>query len=253
MRAIVNVATGSYARGQCRMIKAFPGGLVRAYRDCLPMGSPRHEDVPYAFKSFALKEAADAGVKTLLWVDACIVPGPRPLEELWQRIERDGYWISNNGFTNYEWTADAAYPDLFTDDDFVQREDGPSWMEEAEALNRTIPHVVATTFGISLEHPIGRAILEEYLRLAKTKAFCGPWINWNHAYNEPAGSFVGQNWKGERTYPCGQSDVRGHRHDQTALSVIAWRLGCKLTNGPEWFSYRGGENETTCLVADGAY
>ena len=46
-------------------------------------------------------------------------------------------------------------------------------------------------------------------------------------------------------------DVLGHRHDQTALSVIAWRLGVQLTNCPRWFSYAGGETEETCLIAKG--
>ena len=45
---------------------------------------------------------------TLLWCDACIVP-VRPLEPLWEKIERDGYWFCANGWSNYEWTAALAY------------------------------------------------------------------------------------------------------------------------------------------------
>jgi len=50
--------------------------------------------------------------------------------------------------------------------------------------------------------------------------------------------------------------VRGHRHDQTAASVIAWRLGFELTNPPNIFAYgRAGEahDERTILLADGSY
>jgi hypothetical protein len=241
-RCVLNVATGSYVCGQERLIKALsPISEVtrHTWANCLPEGSPSHTERPYAFKAYALAHAADAGATTLLWADACILP-IRSMEPLWERIEREGYWIARNGWTNYEWTADSAYPDLF-----------PTHSpQDARRVNRTIPHVVATAFGLSLKTPIGRNLFAEYYRLAShTKAFCGPWINAN--YQEKPGDM--RPLMGDRCQPCGSSDVRGHRHDQTALSVIAWRLGCKLTESPHIFSYLGGETEQTILVADGGY
>ena len=250
-RCVVNVATGSlYVRGQARLIEALAlqGVDYVHFRDRLPEGSPTHFDIPYAFKAFALKEAAET-FDTLLWCDACIVPGPRPLDELWEKIERDGVWIAKNGYSNYEWTADGAYPALFSlASDADNYEEG---LAIARERNRKVQHVVATAFGISPAHPKGRELLDEYFRLAsETKAFCGPWQNrnWNGSPARPADP-----WRGERIATCGPPDVRGHRHDQTALSVIAWRIGVELNECPEWFSYRGGETERTCLVADGAY
>lgn len=250
-RCIVNVATGPhYLKGQDRLRArlASPDVCIRSWRDCLPVGSPSHQDAPYAFKAFALEEARNQGYDTLLWCDASIIPGQRPLTDLWEKIEREGIWFSRNGYSNYEWTADAAYPDLFNVDEIPTREDGPSWLDEARDVNRQIEHVVAGAFGISLKHEIGRAFLAEYLRLAQTKAFCGPWINSNHgipanpAYQNPA-----------RCRPCGPSDVRGHRHDQTAASMICWRLGVQLTNPPEWIAYKGRTHAESCLIMDGAY
>jgi hypothetical protein len=239
VRAVVNVATGAYVRGQERLLEWLSAHNTEYFnwRDRLPVGSPLHQDVPYAFKAYALRCAYGAGAKTLLWADASILP-IYPLEPLWERIERDGYWIGNNGWTNYEWTADAAYPTLF-----------PGFsLDAARTMNKTIPHVVATTFGLSMEHPTGRAIIDEYFRLAsETKAFCGPWTNANYQ----AKPLDMRPPMGERCQPCGPCDVRGHRHDQTALSVIAWRLGCKLTNSPEIFAYAGGQTEQTILVAGG--
>lgn len=239
MRAVVSVATGRYVQGLDRLTEwcAANSEDYVTWRDTLPAGSPTHQQIPYAFKAFALKAAAQT---TLLWCDASIIP-VAPLDELWERIERDGYWIANNGFTNYEWTADSAYAPLFGD-----------YPGDAIWINKQIPHVVATTFGVSLTHPTGRAILDEYFRLAsETKAFCGPWANENYTGR---GTFTVKPAPGNtRMAPCGPSDVRGHRHDQTALSVIAWRLGCKLTDSPDIFAYRGGETEQTILVADGAY
>jgi hypothetical protein len=215
---VVNVATGRFVKGQQRLCAAIGAHAFVGWYDELPAGSPAHADVPYAFKAYALASAAELGHKLLLWADACIVPAV-PLEPLFDRIERDGYWISHNGWTNAQWTADSAYADL-----------GISPEENAR-----VPHVVATAFGVSMDHPTGQAVLAEYLRLAKTRAFCGPWRNTPET-------------------PCGDAGVLGHRHDQTALSVIAWQQGLKLTNPPEIFAYKGCETATeTILIADGAY
>jgi hypothetical protein len=268
MRSVVNVATGRYVRGQERLTEWLSSHNENDYfvwRDMLPAGSPAHVEIPYAFKAYALREAIAAGAKTLLWADASVVP-VQDLTPLWERIERDGYWISDQagpehdkGWSNYEWTADEAYADLFSDGCYEhfqwdslrvsgtnpitgQPASKGSYLDWCRGHNRNVPHVVATTFGFSMDHEIGRALFAEYFRLAsETKAFCGPWVN--------------ANYKGEREdLPrvgcCGPPDVRGHRHDQTALSVIAWRLGCKLTRWPDPFAYRGHEDERTILVAE---
>lgn len=206
----MNVATGVYVRGAARFPALAPGEKFVSWRDILPPHSPAHAAKPYAFKAYALAAAAQKNYTTLLWADASIVPH-QPLAGLWERIERDGYWISRNGWQNAEWTCKEAYADLGV----------------TEEENWQIPHVVATAFGISLAHPTGRQIFDEYFRLAaKTRAFIGPWR--------------------------GGVGVQ-HRHDQTALSVIAHREGCVLTDPPAWFCYRGGETAETYLVADGAY
>ena len=257
MRAVVNVSTGChYLKGQQRLTEWLTANKQADYfiwndASGLPVGWPSHAKVPYAMKAFALRDAIAAGAKTLLWCDASIRP-IRDLGPLWERIEDKGYWIGRNGWTNYEWTADSAYPDLFPEFEYplpVVTSDPTRWMliEDARKLNREIPHVVAGSFGISMEHPTGRAIFAEYFRMAsETKAFCGPWMNQNH-------HLTGAQYGNPRVGCCGPSDVRGHRHDQTALSVIAWRLGCELTNSPNILSYAGGETENTFVVMDGDY
>ena len=259
MRAIVSVATGAYVRGLDRLTEwcALNGEDYVTFRDRLPEGSPTHQDVPYAFKAFALA-AASTACDTLLWCDSSVVP-IRSLDPLWERIERDGYWIANNGWTNYEWTADSAYADLFgLDADGWPTHPHGIAMSRSHAveLNHNIQHVVATSFGISMKHPTGRAIFEEYYRLAsKTKAFCGPWTNLNSMPAMTDGKTVAVPLSQyARTAPCGPPDVRGHRHDQTALSVIAWRLGCHLTSCPDIFAYHDPKkepDERTILLAKG--
>ncbi len=203
---------------------------------------PLHAEKPYAFKAYALKVMHDRS-DLLLWCDASILP-IRSLEPLWERIEKEGYWIARNGWNNRDWTADSAYGDLFAPEIEVWAKAGEVktlgyWRE----INREIPHVVATSFGLNVKHPIGKAFLDEYYRLAsETKAFCGPWTN---AY-----SGLGTSWDGVRVAPCGPADVLGHRHDQTAASVIAWRLGMKLTDCPEVFAYSKRRPDGTLHLED---
>ncbi len=215
-RVILNVSTGPYVRGAQRLRRAVTDPVM-AWDNAMPPGSPPHQRMPYAFKAWAIAAARAARYDLILWADASIVP-IRSMEPLWALIESQGYWFSRNGWTNGQWCSDAALPLLG-----VTRE---------EALEQ--PHVVATTFGLNLQHDIGAEFAAEYLRLAQNGSFRGPWTNKNREASADA-------------------RVLGHRHDQTAASVIAARLGMKLTDPPAWFAYRGGEVESTVLVADGAY
>jgi hypothetical protein len=260
-RVVVSVATDHYVKGQNRMAAILDAMDVDRlfFRGTLPEGCPPHSEVQYAFKAHALAQAADLGFETLIWADACIYP-LKSLDALFEKIESEGAWISENGYTNAEWTADSAYPDLFREEYIRHQLSGPrdvnrdaEFVEKMRPVNRLIPHVVATAFGLSVNHRVGNAILVEYERLAKeTKAFCGPWTNAN--YQEKPLDI--RPLMGERCQPCGPTEVRGHRHDQTALSVLAHKNGVKLTQPPEWFSYgRADEahDPRTVLLADGAY
>jgi hypothetical protein len=248
MRAVVNVATGAhYMKGQQRLVEwlALNGEPYRIWNDGtgIPHGSPTHLHRNYAFKGYALEAAAREGGTSLLWCDASIIP-VRDLMPLWKRIEEEGYWISRTGWSNYQWTSDGSYPHLFPE---VFEAESTPWeaLNKARALNRMIPHVASTAFGVSLLHPVGRRIFDEFVRLSKTPAFHGAWRNLNSTAYPVQGE--------KRAEYNAPPDVLGHRHDQTALSVIAWREGCKLTDCPDVFAYKGGETEDTILIADGEY
>ncbi len=233
-RVIVSVATTPrYFRGLERLIMSLQSnaaGAVMKIRHELPLGWPNHREIPFGFKAYALDRANDADM--LMWCDSCIV-AVRYWGPLWEKIERDGYFFMNNGWSNYEWTADSAYQDLFRPE-FEQGET----LEDVRRRNRQIKHVVGGFFGLNLNHKIGKSILNDFYQLAAyTKAFCGPLQNTPET-------------------PCGPPDVRGHRHDQTALSVLAWRYGCQLTDAPEFFIYGKPEeakDPRTVAVADGSY
>jgi hypothetical protein len=247
-RAVVSVSTTPYfARGQQRLQAGLDqfGACEFLYLTKLPADSPTHEAVPFGFKYHALYPWRDK-FDALIWADCSILP-VRSFEPLWQHIEQYGAAIVNGGWSNYEWTADSAYKDLF-----AAERDAGAWdrrMESDEycmrSLNREIKHVVGGFFGLSMKHPVGRAILEEMYRLAQTRAFCGPIANLNHKDCPTSHATV-----------CGPPDVRGHRHDQTALSVVAWRHGVQLVDPPTFLVYGKPEmatDERTVVVADGSY
>jgi len=233
-RAVVCVATTpAYQRGMERLAESrLAAHSIRLHWQ-IERGWPSHQEKPYGFKGYALKEAAEL-YDLLLWCDSSVVP-VRSMEPLWERIERDGAWISHNGWMNDLWCADSWYADCF-----------PGMpIEEAREINRQVPHVVATCFGLNVRHEIGAGILAEYFRLAsETRAFCGPWINSNYP-----GSSAG---RGGRAAPCGPPEVMGHRHDQSCLSLLAHRFGVELTRPPKFLAYQGGQTEDTIMLVDGS-
>ena len=168
----------------------------------LPRGCPPHLEKHYAFKAYALEEVSRNGYDELLWADSSVYP-LRSIEPLWELIKQQGYWFQQNGqYTCGEWTADSALE--------------PLGITRAEAF--TIPQIAATCFGLDLMNSKAREFLREYYRLAQGTAFCGPWIN-------------------DRQQASTNMRVRGHRHDQTAASVIVHRLGLNITQELFWEDY----------------
>lgn len=56
------------------------------WTDELPPGAPPHQELPYAFKLFAIEQARDAGYDRILWFDAG-VDVRRPLDPILKLIE----------------------------------------------------------------------------------------------------------------------------------------------------------------------
>jgi hypothetical protein len=233
-RAVVNVGTGRYRSGSERLraevSKYGEGCAFFSWSDPLPEEWPKHSDKMYAFKAHALA-ASVVNAEVLLWCDSAVVP-VRSMEPLWEKIERDGYYVPLNGWVNADWTADSAYDDLFP---------GVP-IEQAREMNK-IPHAVATAFGINTRSEVGAEFLREYYRLSNTDAFKGPWSNTRNPNH--------WNYHPDMMGDCGPENVLGHRHDQSSLSVIAHRLGMTMTQCPEFFAYPPGA-ENTVLLAIGA-
>ena len=85
-----------------------------------------------------------------------------------------------------------------------------------------IPHLVAGAFGLCMNKPIAWTMLIEWELAMLHGAFA------NGGSADP--NFI------------------AHRHDQTALSVLAWRHKILLTKPPNWFAEGGQETKETLLA-----
>jgi len=205
-RAVVCYGVGAWhPRGVARLVKSL-SDVGEAAEPATwtehPAGCPAHQDLPYAFKPWAMNYAMDMGFDQAIWVDASCW-AIRPLWPLWQKITDDGYLLFLGGWTAGEWCTDAALEPLG-----VTRE---------QAL--TIPAIHAGAIGLDFRNRMAREFLSEWMRLSLDGVtFPGPWSNKNNeASADPR--------------------VLGHRHDQTAASVLAARYGWTLTHCPWGFAF----------------
>lgn len=221
-RVVVTLGANSwYGRGVHRMLDAVDAlsprvgfeGWVEGYPD----GAPAHEENPYAFKTWVINRAADAGAEVLLWLDAACYP-VKPLEEVFEIVEADGYFLCDNGFACGQWCADAAL--------------GPLGVTRAEV--NAIPEVVTYAVGLDLRRPEIRGLLAEWHRHSLAGTFRGA-----HANKIALGAMAG--WGMAHKSVGAVSDdpaVLGHRHDQTVMSVLAHRRGLtKLWGRPYPVAY----------------
>lgn len=193
---IINVAVdGWYPEGQDRLKKSLAlvgyKGDTMFWKNKFPPGSDPHHMVPYGFKPAAFRAARAEGYTTIQWLDASFW-AIKPMDRLFAEIESEGHYLAPEAFSVGSWCTDAALVTL--------------GLEREEAF--TIPLVIAGAIGLDLTNERSMKFLDEWSRLSKDGVtFLGPWRQ------------DGLDTKDKR--------VHGHRHDLTAASVIAWRLGMK--------------------------
>ena len=172
-------------------------------------------DVPFAFKPYSLAQAREYGAKVLLWLDSSCV-AVRPLEPIFEQIERDGYILFTNGRRRVgEWASDAAL--------------GTLGLSRDQAMQ--MPEVNAVVIGLNTSSPLANSFLEMWHRAAHEElAFRGvsDQLRDQKGYEDVKGN------RGARV--SSDPRVRGHRHDQTVAGVLAARLGMRLSSEGLWVS-----------------
>jgi hypothetical protein len=240
--AIVTAGIGHwYPKGTDRLVESihkFGGSLVFVWRDAWPAAAGDFvRECPYTIKPFAIADIADTpdiGIEILIWIDAgCYAI--RSLETLIEHIAQHGYYFADNGFPVGQWCSDAALE--------------PLKIEREQSFG--IPELSSMVMGLDLRRKDCRSFVADFLALARDgKTFPG------FHTNSTALLQAQQLGLAYRNVGFVSSDARvlGHRHDQTAASVLAWRRGWKGTPRPIFVDYwkQGQEpDERTCLLSRG--
>ena len=204
--------------GKCHW---YPKGIERLKKSCdqfgvkctpflnYPIGSPTHEQIPYAFKIHCM-EAVRHYHNVVLWADSSVwlMNDPKPIFDI---IKEQGYIIFDNfGNNNAHWCNDRQlWRFNFTRD-------------EAEKQKQ----VVGGFNGIAYRREIENEIFNEHKILADL--FKGEWSNKNLT---------------ESIDPRCQ----GSRHDQSILSLIAAQRGLTITDQNKFFTFDPTQKD--CIFA----
>lgn len=207
-----------YSRGIARLRSGlsksgYPGAFL-AWDQRYPDGSPTAEGAFCAFKPFCFAVAQAQGYRLALWLDAGIRI-TASLDPLFESIQRRGYLFFPERHSVGEYCKDDALEPLG-----ITREE-----------SFAIPSCWSAVVGLDFESP--KAV--EFLRQWKDRAVDGV-------------TFPGPKWSGVHGWPRTASQdprVKGHRHDQTAASVIAYRLGMREWESRELFD--------RCLAMDAGF
>lgn len=241
---------GWYPRGAARLIEHFhatnPGIEIQAHVNVLPFGAPANviEDgydyTAYCAKAFALAHARNTGADVAILLDCAFWP-IRSIHSLIDHIAQRGYYFCKNGNLVGEWSSDRCLVRMG-----VLRNDALQ-MEEI------------SSYCVGLNFADGRCVelLQRWCGFAGDRLTVpGPHTNkWIRSSN--LGHFNTQidsvHNSGRNPGFASEDDrVRGHRHDQTVLSILAHKMGMReLTERPRFTAYAGSENETTVLINQG--
>lgn len=225
--------SGWYPAGAARMIQEFarvsPGYEIQAHVNTLPFGAPAGviEDgvdyTAYCAKPFALAAARMAGADIAILLDAAFFP-IRNIHPLVDHIAQKGYYLCNNGYKVGEWCSDRAMERM------------------GETRERLMGMTECSSYAVGLNFADGRCteLLHRWCGYASDRlTFAGPHTN------------LMENGR-NRGYVSSDLRVRGHRHDQTTLSILAHRLAMtQFVERPRFTTYAGSETDETVLVNRG--
>jgi hypothetical protein len=231
-RCILNVATGRYVPLQKRLLKSLSeiewSGGVLTWTDTLPPGSPRHEEAPYGFKLHAIAAALRTGMPSVLWLDApCVVA--RPLDPVFEKIERDGHCFVSGDEKLGNWTSDACLAAFGITRD--------------QAMTMSLLN--GAFIGLDLEHARTREWYRRISQQCEVGLFKGAALT-EHA---PAGVRA-RNVDKDTGHLSDDPRCWGHRHDEAVGSCLAHLLGMEFNPIGELFDFGAGTKAIVQSVDD---
>ena len=197
-KCIVNYSSGFYIHCQNRMANRLKelefNGSTLFFTQNLPRGCAFHKVIPYQFKPFCIWNAYLSGYRQILWLDAPIYPN-HSIDYFFQKIAKNGYFVlGDSGWNLGEWCSDRVL-----DHYRISRED-----------SFKMPQCLSGVLGFDLNRP-------EVLIIFKR------WMDESHI------TFPGD-WDNQMGTVSVHPDVRGHRHDQTSIAILAHQAGWEFTD-----------------------
>lgn len=204
-KCIINYVTKNRIKGQERLAHSLKE--LKFDGDFLPFNNsnlncPKHLDVPYAFKPYSMMEARKIGYKQIVWVDASFW-AIKPLDYLFKCLRTYGNVFQNSSYKLGMWCSDKAL-EKFN----ITRE---------KAFEITLYSAGLT--GIDLNFPNSIHFLDKWFEYANDGV-----------------SFQGS-WKNKNLCVSKDKRVKGHRHDMSVASFIAYDLKMKIFPNNTFFSY----------------
>lgn len=213
-RCIVNYAKlgrENYPLGQARLEACLREGLGcndgQLMLRGLPPHSPSHEEVPYAFKYYAINSAFEMGFEQVIWLDASVVI-LKSMEPLWKVVEERGVLVFDNlGCKQNQYTSGDTLNKL-----------GCSLTEAS-----TMYQVCGGVVGYNRKSPLGINVFSRML-----------------GYAQDGVSFQGgSNESPDPTYIA-------HRHDQSCLTHLVYQYNVQRLPFV-WLAYTSGVTPETIL------
>lgn len=206
-KCVINYASENwYPRGQQRLQQSlkdtgFNGDFLK-WSDAHEIGSPTHQEAPYAFKPHALKSAFTRGYELVLWCDASVW-AVKPIDSVFGYLSEHSHMFFYNTCAG-EWTSDACL-------------NGFGISREAAMK---IPMLMGICMGFNLTHDVTRKFLNQWLEKSRDGF-----------------SFPGD-WRNDHNQVSSDPRCKGHRHDQSVASILAFNLGMEYIVPHEtFFSY----------------
>ena len=192
----VTYSDGRYAGQEAALVKTVQshGYDILVFNSCADIGSPSHQESPYAFKYHSILEAHRRGYPIVIWCDSCltlqktIFPWIESIKEVGVYLQHDESWSCGM------WSNDTALSYFG-----VSRDD---------AMN--IPSVYASAMAFDFRHPRTRQFLARWKDALDAGCFRGNWTNKNNTESQ-------------------DPRCRGHRHDQTCAELVAHELNVPLS------------------------
>jgi len=201
----------------------FPMENYFQFRNFAEINSPEHTEIPYAFKPYAINEIKKKGFEIVIWMDSpvyCI----KSIDKFIEYININGFiFFDNLGYTIGDYTSDDCLNNY------------------SMGRDQSFKHqmIMACLMGFNFKNEKSNKLFKEYLKATSIK-----------------GCYEGD-WTNESNQVSHDNRVKGHRHDQSVMSILLAKEKIKpLHPHSTFFAYFGNPGhlphaESVCLLSQG--